>query len=61
MVGQFYTAQRNLFLDRFGLASLKGLPPLPIEEEQVEENTDLFMTQFQEAFAITNGEGGNDS
>lgn len=51
----------ELFLNRFGLASLEGLPPLVIEEEQVEENTDLFMTQFQEAFAITNDEGGTDS
>ena len=50
----------ELFLDRFGLATLEGLPPLLVDEEEAEENTDLFMTQFQEAFAITNDEGGND-
>jgi len=50
----------ELFLDRFGLASIEGLPPLVIEEEEIEETTDLFMTQFQEAFAFTNDEGGND-
>lgn len=50
----------DLFLDRFGLASLDSLPPLEIEE-QAESDTDLFMTQFQEAFAIENDGGGNDS
>ena len=44
----------DLFLDRFGLESLEMLPPLTIEEEEDEGNPDLFMTQFQEAFAIEN-------
>ncbi|WP_342512308.1 SMC-Scp complex subunit ScpB [Sporosarcina sp. FSL K6-1522] len=42
----------ELFLDRFGLASLEGLPPLQQEEDQGVGDTDLFMTKFQEAFAI---------
>lgn len=46
----------DLFLDRFGLASLDALPPLNIDEEEHGDN-DLFMTQFQEAFAIED-EGG---
>lgn len=46
----------ELFLDRFGLSSLDALPPLNIEEEAYGDN-DLFMTQFQEAFAIED-EGG---
>ncbi|WP_153732183.1 SMC-Scp complex subunit ScpB [Sporosarcina obsidiansis] len=49
----------DFFLDRFGLASLKELPPLSLEEEQDTEDPDLFMTKFQEAFSIQ-GEGGND-
>ncbi len=44
----------DLFLDRFGLESLEMLPPLMLEEEDDDGNTDLFMTQFQEAFAIEN-------
>lgn len=52
----------DLFLDRFGLASLEMLPPLMLNEENEDDgNTDLFMTQFQEAFAIENDGGGNDS
>lgn len=51
----------DLFLDRFGLSSLADLPPLAVEDEDDDGNTDLFMTQFQEAFAIENDEGGNDS
>lgn len=50
----------ELFLDRFGLKSLDGLPPLMLEEED-DGNTDLFMTQFQEAFAIEDDGGGTDS
>ena len=46
--------QRICFLDRFGLSSLEGLPPLMLEEESVQEDTDLFMTQFQEAFTLEN-------
>lgn len=39
------------FLNYFGLKDLSELPPLPEEEEQnAEEETDLFMTKFQEAF-----------
>ena len=44
----------DLFLDRFGLSSIEELPPLIIEEENEAEATDLFMTQFQEAFTIEN-------
>lgn len=40
----------DLFLDRFGLSSLKSLPPLMLEQDNVQEDTDLFMTQFQEVF-----------
>lgn len=48
----------ELFLDRFGLASLDHLPPLATDAEQLEDGeTDLFMTQFQEAFSFTD-EGG---
>ena len=50
-----------LFLDRFGLKSLDLLPPLSLDEEADEGNPDLFMTQFQEAFAIENNGGGKDS
>ena len=49
----------DLFLDRFGLESLDGLPPLAQEEEDDTGETDLFMTKFQEAFAMENNEGGN--
>ncbi|MER2088978.1 MAG: SMC-Scp complex subunit ScpB [Sporosarcina sp.] len=49
----------DLFLDRFGLESLDGLPPLSQEEEGEPIETDLFMTKFQEAFAIENDGGGN--
>ncbi|MFP7202311.1 SMC-Scp complex subunit ScpB [Lysinibacillus halotolerans] len=40
------------FLNYFGLKDIKELPPLP-EGGQVDENeeTDLFMTKFQEAFS----------
>lgn len=40
------------FLNYFGLKDLKELPPLP-EGNQMDENeeTDLFMTKFQEAFS----------
>lgn len=39
------------FLDYFGLKDLDGLPALPEEEEDnPEEETDLFMTKFQETF-----------
>ena len=52
----------DLFLDRFGLGSIEMLPPLMLNEEDEDDgNTDLFMTQFQEAFAIENDGGGNDS
>lgn len=49
----------DLFLDRFGLASLNGLPPLSQEEEGETVETDLFMTKFQEAFAMENDGGGS--
>lgn len=38
------------FLDYFGLKDLDELPPLPEEDAADEEETDLFMTKFQEAF-----------
>lgn len=39
------------FLNYFGLKNLEGLPPLPEEmAQEPEEETDLFMTKFQEAF-----------
>ena len=42
----------NEFLNVFGLKSLKELPPLPDAKESSEddEQTDLFMTKFQETF-----------
>ncbi|MDV6377639.1 SMC-Scp complex subunit ScpB [Sporosarcina sp. GW1-11] len=49
----------DFFLDRFGLASVSDLPPLSLEEESEPEDTDLFMTKFQEAFSIQD-EGGQD-
>lgn len=51
----------DLFLDRFGLESLEKLPPLLVNEEATDGDTDLFMTQFQEVFDIENDGGGNDS
>ncbi|AOV09210.1 SMC-Scp complex subunit ScpB [Sporosarcina ureilytica] len=51
----------DLFLDRFGLESIKDLPPLKLEEDDDAESNDLFMTQFQEAFEIDNDGGGNDT
>jgi segregation and condensation protein B len=50
----------ELFLDRFGLESLDGLPPLMLEEENETGETDLFMTKFQEAFAMEDDGGGDD-
>ncbi len=39
------------FLNYFGLSDLSELPPLPEGDEDVEnEQTDLFMTKFQEVF-----------
>lgn len=39
------------FLNYFGLKNLDELPPLPEEAgEDAEDDTDLFMTKFQEAF-----------
>ncbi len=39
------------FLNYFGLNSLEELPPLPEDmADDAEEETDLFMTKFQEAF-----------
>lgn len=42
----------NEFLNVFGLKNLKELPPLPDAKESAEddEQTDLFMTKFQETF-----------
>lgn len=44
----------DLFLDRFGLESIAGLPPLQLEEDDELGDTDLFMTKFQETFSIDN-------
>ncbi|MBT2582011.1 SMC-Scp complex subunit ScpB [Planococcus sp. ISL-109] len=39
------------FLNYFGLKNLEELPPLPEElADEADEETDLFMTKFQEAF-----------
>jgi len=39
------------FLHYFGLNSVEEMPPLPEEEfAETEQETDLFMTKFQEAF-----------
>ncbi|MCT6818233.1 MAG: SMC-Scp complex subunit ScpB, partial [Lysinibacillus fusiformis] len=39
------------FLHYFGLNSVEEMPPLPEEEfAENEQETDLFMTKFQEAF-----------
>ena len=41
----------NEFLQYFGLQDLSTLPPLPEDVSTDEmEDTDLFMTKFQEAF-----------
>lgn len=50
----------DLFLDKFGLKSLKDLPPLNLEDDANDGDNDLFMTHFQEAFAFEE-EGGNDT
>lgn len=43
------------FLHYFGLSDLSELPPLPEEEFEAEqEQTDLFMTKFQEVFQNEN-------
>lgn len=47
----------DLFLDKFGLKSLRELPPLIVEEEVGDGDNDLFMTHFQEAFSFDE-EGG---
>lgn len=39
------------FLNYFGLKNLDELPPLPVESgDDSDDDTDLFMTKFQEAF-----------
>jgi segregation and condensation protein B len=40
----------NEFLNHFGLNSLNELPELTEPQDSVEEETDLFMTKFQEVF-----------
>jgi len=40
----------NEFLNHFGLNSLSELPELSESQDPVEEETDLFMTKFQEVF-----------
>lgn len=41
------------FLNYFGLNRIEDLPPLEVEEFDIEEEQDLFMSKFQEAFAQT--------
>jgi len=38
------------FLNYFGLKDIKELPPLPSEYTDSEQDTDLFLTKFQEQF-----------
>ncbi len=39
------------FLNYFGLNSIEEMPPLPEEDNgEAEQETDLFMTKFQETF-----------
>ncbi len=45
------------FLDRFGLNSLEDLPPL-LQEAEEDEDTDLFLTKFQDILEAQE-EGGN--
>lgn len=40
----------DAFLDQFGLASLKELPPLADGEDDTDDELDLFMTNFTETF-----------
>lgn len=40
----------NEFLNHFGLNSLSELPELVVSEDSIEEESDLFMTKFQEVF-----------
>lgn len=40
------------FLNYFGLKDLSELPPLPEAFEQEEQETDLFLTKFQEQFNV---------
>lgn len=43
------------FLNYFGLNSIEEMPPLPEEEQgETEQETDLFMTKFQETFSGVN-------
>ncbi|EKU43783.1 SMC-Scp complex subunit ScpB [Lysinibacillus capsici] len=42
------------FLHYFGLNSIEEMPPLPEEDlVESEQETDLFMTKFQETFSVT--------
>lgn len=45
------------FMQVFGLEDMTELPPLP-DEESEEEETDLFMTKFQEQFNLETAEKG---
>lgn len=38
------------FMQVFGLESLDDLPPLPLDKEDHDEDTDLFLSKFQEKF-----------
>ncbi|MBM7698996.1 SMC-Scp complex subunit ScpB [Kurthia huakuii] len=41
------------FLNYFGLNRVEDLPPLEVEEFELDEEQDLFMSKFQEAFTQT--------
>ena len=38
------------FLNYFGLKAIEELPPLPDQQSDAEQDTDLFLTKFQEQF-----------
>ena len=44
-------ATTNFFLDRFGLNSLEDLPPISQEDDE-DEDTDLFLTKFQDVLEL---------
>ncbi|REB09867.1 SMC-Scp complex subunit ScpB [Sporosarcina sp. BI001-red] len=50
-------ATTSYFLDRFGLNSIEDLPPL-LQETEDDEDTDLFLTKFQDILEAQE-EGGN--
>ena len=51
-------ATTSYFLDRFGLNSLNDLPAL-LQESEADEDTDLFLTKFQDVLEAQEEEGGH--